>query len=502
MREPLTARIVMGDKNERVSVLQRCAKSATAFIFASAVTASLLFAATAPCTLRAQDASNEQGKAPPVRRSGSFPGLEAAGSVPAREKKSSPGSRAALKPSASKSTATAKAATHELVLLEVEKPVELRTVPAAQAPAIGQALAAGTLLVRLGKDAYGFTPVGLLGGFEGYVHRGFFRPLAAAEAENAWGETTGTDVSFRVQPRSGVPPLWAMPKRGTTMAILGRDGDWFHVLSAPSVRAWLPSQALAKKAVLAERAIDLDDGRSLVGANLSSHPRIAKQLTAQVDKLMAVWKLQREKAALAVSQQKAEAGIEAEFTQLAKDFDALRGEQEPRPAVFKPLRARQRKLEAAVQAAGLGAANIAARIKALGSEIERRGLIAEAKMAIKDPGMAAKNAVARKGASSAAAAKAERERLALVARNKERSARRAWTRAGWIEYRPGASDYSPYRLMKGGRTIAYVECKSGRYDLSDFRGREVGLQGKLFRPENADLKVLDIDRLVILASSR
>lgn len=429
-----------------------------------------LVASVTPAQGEAEKATNQDRKT----RTSSFEGLEEAGAAPKK--------RAGEVANATKAAAK----TAEIVILRTSGEVALREVPSQTSPTVGEPLDAGALLVRLGATEYGHVPVGLLRGFRGYVHSKFFRDLG-----NGWGQTAGTNVSFRARPRSGEPPLWLMPKNATMLAILGRDGDWYRVLSAPSVRAWIAESAVEDATKLPAAAFDLDDGRTVVAA-FAGRPSMQKQLASSFAAIGASWQKQQKELAEAAARREASTQLETEVVELTKDYDAMRGRKDLETKDFDAMSKRVDLLQKLATENGLDGTATTARLEVLAANLERQKILNEAKKIVAAPVPVVDSEENKEPTEAEVVA----ERKA-----KSREARRSWDRVGWIEYRPGTRDYRPFRLMKGGQTIAYLECSSGRYDLSDFTGREVGLVGELERPENADLRVLDIERIVILSSS-
>ncbi|MCA8972277.1 MAG: hypothetical protein KDC95_20995, partial [Planctomycetes bacterium] len=278
---------------------------------------------------------------------------------------------------------------------------------------------------------------------------------------------------------------------GTKVAILGNEGDWVKVVAPPVARAWIESGTTKVAATLSCDAKTLDDSRALLRV-LGAHPSLAKRLESRLAALEATYAKQQKAAEEAAMRTATKNELEAAITTLANDFDAVRGAEGVTVAALDALAKRATDLKELAASKGIDDANTQMRIDGLVSGIDRKKILVEAKeiLAKPEPGPtvnASGTNDSKTGPSEADVATAKR---------------RTWTRVGWIEYRPGSSDYRPYRLMKGGQTIAYLDCPTGRYDLSDFVGREVGLIGELQRADAAELRVLDIERLVILSSMR
>ena len=73
---------------------------------------------------------------------------------------------------------------------------------------------------------------------------------------------------------------------------------------------------------------------------------------------------------------------------------------------------------------------------------------------------------------------------------------------GWLRYQTKLAEPGFYYLEKGGRRQFLLSCNTGRFDLSLFVGREVGVIGPRRSPLGASLSTLDVERLEVLGSAR
>ena len=72
-----------------------------------------------------------------------------------------------------------------------------------------------------------------------------------------------------------------------------------------------------------------------------------------------------------------------------------------------------------------------------------------------------------------------------------------FTLVGWLEYQPRVYSAVPYVVVAGAKKQP-VLAKLGRYDMKEFVGREVAVEGT-FRPSTVQgLKVLEVDRMRVL----
>ena len=73
---------------------------------------------------------------------------------------------------------------------------------------------------------------------------------------------------------------------------------------------------------------------------------------------------------------------------------------------------------------------------------------------------------------------------------------------GWLRYESRLSGAGVYYLEKGGRRQHLLSCNTGRFDLSLFVGREVGVIGPRRTPIAEQLSVLDVERIEVLGTAR
>jgi hypothetical protein len=74
--------------------------------------------------------------------------------------------------------------------------------------------------------------------------------------------------------------------------------------------------------------------------------------------------------------------------------------------------------------------------------------------------------------------------------------------SGWLRYESRLAGPGIYYIEKGGRRQHLLSCNTGRFDLSLFVGREVGVIGPRRRPIAASLSVLDVERIEVLGAMR
>ena len=71
---------------------------------------------------------------------------------------------------------------------------------------------------------------------------------------------------------------------------------------------------------------------------------------------------------------------------------------------------------------------------------------------------------------------------------------------GFLRWVKGLTGAGRYVVEKGGKQLFEVNCQSGRYDLSLFVDCELGLIGASRRPNFESLRVLDVEKIEVLAA--
>ena len=398
------------------------------------------------------------GQAP---RESSFPGLEKK-EAPAPVE---PGTTPAVKTPAGKVTVKQDGdQAMKAILYETKAEVGLRNIPNLELdPVFKERLPKGTLLWLLAKEeGTGFTRVSVLGGFPGYVFAKYCRPDG-----EGFVEVTGNRLAFRAQPTTKGWPIDNL-RKGTRLPLLSREGDWYKVLSNPEVGALVPDSRIQKVT-----SLTIKPGGEL--ASFATGSDLLKRAKAQSESRQAAWTAVREKR---VAESKREASIrevQQEIGDLRVKMTAEMDREDPTQrdlAGIAPLLEVVRKHVKSIEPVDPGLAGSLAAVEA---EYDRLQTIAKAEkvMAEKLP-----------------------EPKPVQARNA--SAKRGFSQSGWVRYRPGA--YSSFQLVKGGEVLCYLVCDNRRYNLKDYVGCELGVNGPLGPREGADFKVQDVSRIHVLSS--
>lgn len=337
------------------------------------------------------------------------------------------------------------AAPQQLGRIVVDK-VSLRCWPSlAAVPPVFEDVLAKDQVVALGRSENGFRQVVPPLGPIGYVSRKF----AAADADGHV-VTKGTKVAFRYRARSSEAPVTLLDD-ATPLHVIEEQEDWYRC-RVPSIEAWVAENEVQAGAatdpeLLAGYAAWQQAQQTEVSARLSGiaeQKRLAAQNEVDLQQVKVIEQ--------AFAQELTKTVTEQQFDPIDQALDKL-------TATLAP--------ESTAQAA----------VQSLKKRIETQRWIAEATV-VRD---------------------SKPEPLpAPPPEPKDELAR--FQSIGWLRYERRLGGPGIYYLEKGGRRQCLVSCNSGRYDLSLFVDREIGLSGPRRHPATETLSVLDAERLEVLGS--
>lgn len=391
-------------------------------------------------------------------------GFEQAGRLPAPPKSAKKSGAASVEKAKAAAQTPAGSTGDSWVLLEATKEVTLRDFQSINGNRVAGPFPAGTLfLERVGdQGTHGFRRVSMPGGFPGYIYAQYVR-----ETDNGTGIVTGDRVSFRYRPRpkNGEAPVDQV-RRGVEVKLLERRGDWWRVLSTPEIRAWVATDSVREV-----EKVEATPDKIAAALDHKTKERFGTQVATQTK----AWTDARAELAAAHEREKAEKAVAGLIT----DAVALMNE-ESRKAYpdqsWEPIGKLYDTIEKQLDEKGIEEGPTRERYALAKAEYRRRELLCGIKTAKAEPKPASANV---KPLSSTPQPK-------------------RFEYSGWLQYRPGPSDYSPFQLYKGGQRLYFVVCDSGRYDLNDYRGFELGIRGTVERREGATIRVLDIEKLLVL----
>ena len=326
----------------------------------------------------------------------------------------------------------------------VVEEAKLRCWPSAVAtpPVFEDTLKKGDV-VQLGRTENGFTEIVLPIGPIGYVARRF------TEADEDGVVTTKGRVAFRYRPRTSEAPVTVLPV-ATTLHVVSSDGDWYKARVA-GVESWLAN---------AEVEVVPNDPEN-VEAYEALGARMQRDVQARLEAIAAE-KKQAERDRIDLE---AVATVESAFRkELEKPVEDRQ---------FAPLEEVLAKVTENLPETGK--ARVAA--AALQKRIETQKWIAEALPVSKSQ-------------------PPESPETAEPAPPKDRLAR--FEAIGWLRYECDVVGPGVYYIEKGGRRQYRLTCNTGRFDLSLFVGREVGVIGPRRTPLTGELSTLDVERLEVL----
>ena len=302
-------------------------------------------------------------------------------------------------------------------------------------------------IVQLGRSENGFRAVLLPLGPIGYVSQRFI-----SEAEDGTAATKGSKVAFRYRPRTSEAPVAQMPDR-TALRILSIENGWCRAHVA-GMEAWV-----------AEADVQVVPSDPEV---IAAHTEFAERAKAQVQ--------ERLDMIAAEHRQKEQSRIDMEAVKLV---EVAFVQEMTKPVEQQQYSALQQALEKVVDGlAEGGEARIAC--AALKKRMETQQWIVDATAASKE----------KPPAIEAVVKKPVTDRL------------KRFEAIGWLRYESRLAGPGVYYIERGGRRQHMLSCNTGRFDLSLFVGREVGVIGPRRTPIAETLSVLDVERVEVLGVSR
>lgn len=303
-------------------------------------------------------------------------------------------------------------------------------------------------VARLGRSENGFREVILPLGPMGYVSKRFTKA-----SDDGAVVTKGTKVAFRYRPRTSEAPVAQMP-----------DATELHVVEL--VDGWYKARIQGVEAWVAESEIQVvPSDPSVIAASDELRKRTQAVVQERLDGIAAEQK-QKERDRIDLE---AVQVVEAAFLkEMAKPID----EQQ-----FAPLQKTLAKVIGDLESDGVARTACAS----LQKRLETQQWIVEATAARNEKPPVISTPPTKP------VAKDRLERFESI---------------GWLRYESRLTGPGVYYIEKGGRRQHQLSCNTGRFDLSLFVGREVGVIGPRRRPIAALLSVLDVERIEVLGAMR
>lgn len=343
------------------------------------------------------------------------------------------------------STDAKSAANHQLGTLLVDG-TKVRCWPTGHSPCFEESFVKGTVL-GVGRSDAGFRQVLLPLGPVGFVFKKF-----AGEMVGGKVQTTGKAVAFRYRPKSSEPPITSLPEH-TELWVLGEQDDWWRVRN-PNAECWLP-----------ETDVQVFD--QAPATMTKAFAELQKTQLAEVQGYTAAIELRKVEVRLETERQKS----------LLLLQDQLGAElQKPVP---------EQALETVSKAAAEFLATLPETSVARPGTIELQKRIGQQKWVVE--------------------ATAVRDQVPMpikdlpTLRVDVRDPLERFQAVGFLRWERGLGGPGKYIVEKGGQRLLVVTCDSGRYELDLFKDKEVGMIGSRRRPSADSLRVIDVEKIEILA---
>lgn len=357
---------------------------------------------------------------------------------------------ATQEPVAPTSTPTPAATTQGSPLASViASSASLRVWPTSNSPSFEGALSKEGVL-KVGRSDAGFREVLLPLGPIGYVHKSFTHE-PTAEGKVA---IKNKSVAFRYRPKSGEAPVSTLLE-GTELWVVGEQDEWWKVRNA-TASCWV-----------LETEIQVFDNPPETMA--LAHAEFEKTQKGEVGARL-------EALAKAAEARKIREERRAKLAALQGDFGA---------ELKKP--SREQKFDGIAMATGelLSQVQEDAELKPMVEELKRR--------------VGAQQWVVEATAARDAQPKPV-QGIPEVPPVVVPDALDRFQAVGFLRWVKGLTGPGRYVVEKGGKQLFEVTCQSGRYDLSLFVDCEVGLIGASRRPNFESLRVLEVEKIEVLAA--
>ncbi len=325
----------------------------------------------------------------------------------------------------------------------------LRVWPTANSPVYEGTVAKDTVL-RVGRSEAGFREVLLPLGPIGFVHKSF------ANEPTAEGKVAvkSKSVAFRYRPKSGEAPVTTLPE-GTELWVTGEQDEWWKVRNASTV-CWV-----------LDTEIQVFD----------NPPETMTLAFAEFEKV-----------------QRAE--VTSRIEAIAKDLEATKIAKERREklaALHGDFATELKKAPREQKLAGIAAATDELLAQAQ-NDADLKPLVEEFKRRIGTQQWVVEATIVRDEQPKPV------EGLTQMAPAVVPDALDRFQAIGFLRWVKGLTGAGRYVVEKGGKQLFEVNCQSGRYDLSLFVDCELGLIGASRRPNFESLRVLDVEKIEVLAA--
>ncbi|MEW6746145.1 MAG: SH3 domain-containing protein [Planctomycetota bacterium] len=343
----------------------------------------------------------------------------------------------------------------------------LRSGPDSRFPVLTNAVA-GDLLVVVDEKA-SWCAVEVPRGYVAYVHRQYVDRIRHGE-----GVINANGVNIRPAPSSGAGelPIDTL-QRGVRVVILGQSEQWLEVGAPPVAALWVPADALDRAGSVEEFAEEIRETRA--EAERAWFEQIGPDPVEQArQERLETWRARLDRANEQLTQATADSGVDAAtLGALASELETIAAEANAEPGGDR---------------VGAEAALRASEARAL--EAQRRPPVEAFGERAQGTGSAPARAATRPEASGTAP-EVPPKRPTFAPGPGSR-----FTAVGWVEV-VATDREARVHLKKGGETVYRLVCLSNRYRLDDFKGKQIGVVGKV-KPVTGAADLVDVERLEII----
>ena len=300
-----------------------------------------------------------------------------------------------------------------------------------------------------------FYKVALPGGLEGFVYARYVTVTGPGQ-----GKVNASRVLLRIGPSNQDFPVTPLPK-GAELKLLGRKGDWWHVLAPEDTPAWM-------------RVKDL---KILGPAHLFAR-EIAQARKARLE----AWKRRIQEEARRAELEKKKEQASRALAEIEKSL-AAEGAKDPLQVDLSGIGKALAAFRKAWPAPALEEMGLASRVAALEKEMERIQLLHDTLLAKKKADEVLK-------------------KLGKPGKVEVPSERPPFWKDAFVGFLGRLSDppyLTPYALFKGNKIVCYVRSPRGRYALEDLRGKYLLVKGSITKPPSLEgAPLVDAQRILIL----
>lgn len=359
----------------------------------------------------------------------------------------------------------------------------LRGLADAAAPALRD-LKSGEPLIVVGKQGLLYE-VEVPGGLTAWVYSAYCKD--GKEAGTV--ETIEDGVNLRPEPRSDARAVpIARARRGQTFVMIERKGDWIKIVTPDDVHGFvLSSEVTITNDPPSKREAEIVAARRWVDDLRENAVKAEEARRAEEKKRLEEEAKRREEAARENSaREKLRLGTDL-IRGLADDTARARAE-----AYFKSAE------ELAKDLPAKSIESIAAEITRGRERIQHLAFVESEKRTEEE--------LLKKEREDKLKEAGDRQKRLEESYNKIKDPKPVdafgarFSGMGWLRKERILGRSVAYYIERGGKLQFYVTCPTGRYNLDDYVGRELGLLGKVKQAEDLPARSIEVDQIEILSN--